>query len=737
MIDKATVAQILDTANIVEVVSDFVSLKRRGSGYVGLCPFHNEKTPSFSVSPARNYCHCFSCGKGGSPVGFMMELEQMSYAEALKYLAQKYHIEVHERELTDKEREEQTERESMLVINEAANKHFEDNLYNTPDGKEIGLTYFAERGFSAATIKKFRLGYSLDKRNDLYSTLVKQGYNPKYLISTGLCIDDNRGGGFDRFKGRAMFPVMNVAGKIIAFGGRTLKNEPAKYVNSPESVIFKKSRELYGLFQAKQAIVKKGKCFLVEGYADVISMHQAGFDNTVASSGTSLTEGQISMIHRFTENVTVLYDGDAAGIKASLRSIDLLLNEGLNIKVLLLPDGHDPDSFARSHSTSEIQAYIDDNETDFIQFKMQILLEGAKDDPIKRSAVIQDVVKSIAVIPNAITRSVYTKECASRLDIDENLLVKEIGKVIEQNKKREFERRQREKHGSAPDTTPKQPANEEPQEDIATALQQQEAGRADNSAIQQASSSTADKHAAILQPYERELIRYVVKYGMADFCEAADADGNTFTLNLLQYVANEMSIDNMSFSNPLYSQIFNEAFEVSAQFQEVLNHFYHTLNDEAAKMHSQGIADIQAQQLSMAEIESLENELNARIEAYTEERIKEFKVNFLEKQLCSSPVDEIRNAALSLIREKYQLSRIHTKYNHLPTENEKLTKLIPEAIYNWKSALILCQIKDLQQQIPSMQPADVERALQRLQDLFNIRSELAKYLGDRVVNPKL
>ena len=737
MIDKATVAQILDTANIVEVVSDFVSLKRRGSGYVGLCPFHNEKTPSFSVSPARNYCHCFSCGKGGSPVGFMMELEQMSYAEALKYLAQKYHIEVHERELTDKEREEQTERESMLVINEAANKHFEDNLYNTPDGKEIGLTYFAERGFSAATIKKFRLGYSLDKRNDLYSTLVKQGYNPKYLISTGLCIDDNRGGGFDRFKGRAMFPVMNVAGKIIAFGGRTLKNEPAKYVNSPESVIFKKSRELYGLFQAKQAIVKKGKCFLVEGYADVISMHQAGFDNTVASSGTSLTEGQISMIHRFTENVTVLYDGDAAGIKASLRSIDLLLNEGLNIKVLLLPDGHDPDSFARSHSTSEIQAYIDDNETDFIQFKMQILLEGAKDDPIKRSAVIQDVVKSIAVIPNAITRSVYTKECASRLNIDENLLVKEIGKVIEQNKKREFERRQREKHGSAPDTTPKQPANEEPQEDIATALQQQEAGRADNSAIQQASSSIADKHAAILQPYERELIRYVVKYGMADFCEAADADGNTFTLNLLQYVANEMSIDNMSFSNPLYSQIFNEAFEVSAQFQEVLNHFYHTLNDEAAKMHSQGIADIQAQQLSMAEIESLENELNARIEAYIDERIKEFKVNFLEKQLCSSPVDEIRNAALSLIREKYQLSRIHTKYNHLPTENETLTKLIPEAIYNWKSALILCQIKDLQQQIPSMQPADVERALQRLQDLFNIRSELAKYLGDRVVNPKL
>ncbi len=728
MIDKATVAQILDSANIVEVVSDFVSLKRRGSGFVGLCPFHNEKTPSFSVSPARNYCHCFSCGKGGSPVGFMMELEQMSYVEALKYLAQKYHIEVHERELTDKEREEQTERESMLVINEAANKHFEDNLYNTPDGKEIGLTYFAERGFSAATIKKFRLGYSLDKRNDLYSTLVKQGYNPKYLISTGLCIDDNRGGGFDRFKGRAMFPVMNVAGKIIAFGGRTLKNEPAKYVNSPESVIFKKSRELYGLFQAKQAIVKKGKCFLVEGYADVISMHQAGFDNTVASSGTSLTEGQISMIHRFTENVTVLYDGDAAGIKASLRSIDLLLNEGLNIKVLLLPDGHDPDSFARSHSTSEIQAYIDENETDFIQFKMQILLEGAKNDPIKRSAVIQDVVKSIAVIPNAITRSVYTKECASRLNIDESLLVAEIAKVIEQNKKRETERRQREKQGG----DPQQQQPQEQPDTVPTATTTPAEPEVKVGITPQRSN-----HDAILYPHERELIRYVVKYGMADFCEAVDDEGNTFTLNLLQYVANELSIDRMSFSNPLFAAIFKAAEEVAEQFGDVFNHFYHTVNHEAEQMRLQGIAEIQAMQLTMAEIESHENELNEKIEAYKAGRIRNFKVNFLEKQLCSSAVDAIREASLQLIYEKHQLSRIHTKYNHLPTETEKLTKLIPEAIYNWKSALLLCQIKDLQQQMATMDEAQMEQAIMRLQELFKIRSELAKYLGDRVVNPKL
>lgn len=745
MIDKATVAQILDAADIVEVVSDFVSLKRRGANYIGLCPFHNEKTPSFSVSKAKGICHCFSCGKGGSPVNFIMEHEQMSYTEALKYLAQKYHIEVHERELTDKEREEQTERESMLIINEAANKHFEDNLFNTQDGKEIGLTYFAERGFSTATIKKFRLGYSLDRRNDLYSTLVKQGYNPKYLISTGLCIDDNHGGGFDRFKGRAMFPVMNVAGKIIAFGGRTLKNEPAKYVNSPESVIFKKSRELYGLYQAKQAIVKKGKCFLVEGYADVISMHQAGFDNTVASSGTSLTEGQISMIHRFTENVTVLYDGDAAGIKASLRSIDLLLNEGLNIKVLLLPDGHDPDSFARAHSTSEIQEYIDNNETDFIQFKMQILLEGAKNDPIKKSAVIQDVVKSIAVIPNAITRSVYTKECSSRLGIDENILVVEISKAIEQNKKREFERRQREKNNQQGAATPTEnntattQKSDSQQADISISAandDKHDDGK-ETEKPKSAENKAANPYEKILYPHERELIRFIVKYGMVDFCDAVDAEGNTFTINLLQYVANELEIDQMTFSNSLFAHIFDESIEVSEQFNDVFNHFYTNLMQEAEAMHANGIADIQSKQLSIADIESHEKELNEKIETFKNERIKDFKVNFLEKQLCSSPDDAVRNASVALIYEKYQLSRIHTKYNNLPAETDKLTKLIPEAIYNWKSALILCQIKDLQKQIATMQEQQQEEALIRLQELFNLRSELAKYLGDRVVNPKI
>lgn len=339
MIDKATVDQIIAAADIVDVVSDFVSLHRRGANFVGLCPFHDEKTPSFYVSRAKGICHCFGCGKGGSPVNFIMEHEQMTYYEALKYLANKYHIEIHERELTDNEKAEQSERESMFIINEFAGQFFEDQLHNTTNGKEIGLPYFYERGFSDETIKSFHLGYSPEGFSALYDASTAKGYNKKFLFDVGLCIEDKHNGGYDRFRGRVMFPVFNVAGKVIAFGGRTLKKDPAKYINSPESVIYKKKNELYGLYQAKGAIVKDGKCFLVEGYTDVISMHQAGIKNVVASSGTSLTDGQIRMIHRFTENVTILYDGDSAGIHASLRGIDMLLAEGLNIKVLLLPDG--------------------------------------------------------------------------------------------------------------------------------------------------------------------------------------------------------------------------------------------------------------------------------------------------------------------------------------------------------------------------------------------------------------
>lgn len=728
MIDKATVDRILDAADIVEVVSDFVSLKRRGANYVGLCPFHNEKTPSFSVSKSKGICHCFSCGKGGSPVNFIMEHEQMSYYEALKYLAQKYHIEIHERELTDKERAEQSERESMLIINETANKIFEDNLFNTPDGKEIGLPYFNERGFSPAIIKKFRLGYSLDNRSALYKSLSSKGYNPRLIFETGLCVDDKHGGGFDRFKGRAMFPVINVAGKIIAFGGRTLKHEPAKYINSPESTIYKKSNELYGLFQAKHSIVKNDKCYLVEGYADVISMHQSGFENTVASSGTSLTEGQIRLIHRFTNNVTVLYDGDAAGIKASLRSIDLLLAEGLNIKVLLLPDGDDPDSFSRKHSTSEIETYIKENETDFIQFKMHILLEGTKDDPIKKSAVIQDVIKSIAVIPFPITRSIYTKECSRRLEIDEQILLNEIEKIIAQNKRKDLERKQKEKNLAQIDNA--QTINNE--------ISEIQISEDDKSRSKVGIPNSNSSYEDILFPYEKTIIKYIIKYGLSDFCEASDENGDIIQLSVLNYISNEFNTDNIQFTNSTFALIFKEAVSISAEFSEAYNAFIPKLNETADKMYQQGIDEIKQSQKGIEDIETREKLLKERIDNEKARQLTEFKINYLEKKLCSSPNDLIRNTASDLISEKHHLSKIHTRFSPVKSEYERITKLIPEAIYNLKSAIILCQIKDIQRNLPSIiDTQEAQDALVRLQELFDLRAQLAKCLGDRVVNPKI
>ncbi len=726
MIDKATVAQILDAADIVEVVSDFVSLKRRGANYVGLCPFHNEKTPSFSVSRAKGICHCFSCGKGGSPVNFIMQHEQLSYYEALKYLANKYHIEIHERELTDEEKIEQSERESMLIINEKANEHFEHNLHDTQEGINIGLSYFKERGFSEAIIKRFHLGYSLDTRSELYDYLSKSGYNPKFMFDTGLCISDNNGGGYDRFRGRVMFPVLNLAGKIIAFGGRTLKHDKAKYVNSPESLIYKKSNELYGLFQAKQSIVKHDKCFLVEGYADVISMHQSGFDNTVASSGTSLTEGQIRLIHRFTDNVTVLYDGDAAGIKASLRSIDLLLNEGLNIKVLLLPDGDDPDSFSQKHSTSEIQAFIDEHEEDFIRFKIRILLQGCENDPIKRSAVIQDVVKSISVIPFPITRSVYAKECSRLLDIDEQILLAEIEKHIINNRKKAFQQ----------NSVPK---SQEPT--------QQQAIIEDNSTIiasQQTNTTkhqikSSNEHVALLYPHEETMIRYILKYGMADFCGYIDENGQPVHSTLIEYVNNELNVDNIKFTNSIFAEIFTQSLNMIDEFHESLNQFSSRLDNAYKEKYENAINSIRQESLDVEEITKKENFINAEIDQNKQLEIKNFRNNFLERKLCSSPEDTIRTTALTLVSEKHHLSKIHTKHNQLKTEFDKLTTLVPEAIYNWKSALILCQIKDIQKELNDNKgdAAATENLLKRMQDLFYLRSQLAKYLGDRVVNPKI
>lgn len=717
MIDRETVEKILDTVDIVDVVSDFVHLRRRGANYIGLCPFHNEKTPSFSVSPSKGICKCFSCGKGGSAVNFIMEHEQLSYYEALKYLAKKYNIEIKERELTDKEKQAQSERENLLLINEFALSHFENNLFNTEEGQNIGLSYFYERGFNDAIIKKFHLGYSIDSRTELYDAIRRHGFNPQFAVETGLCIS-NEHGIYDRFKGRVMFPVFNIAGKVIAFGGRTLKKDVAKYVNSPESIIYKKSKELYGLFQAKQAIVKKGKCFLVEGYTDVLSMHQSGIENVVASSGTSLTEGQIRMIHRFTENVTILYDGDAAGIKASLRGIDLLLTEGLNIKVLLLPDGDDPDSFAKKHNATEFQEYIDTHETDFIRFKTKILLEGLDNDPIKRAAAISDIIKSIAAIPSDITRAVYIKECSVSFGMDEKLLVNEVFKVQESKVHSLKVANERESRAQKAET------------DLKVQIKE-------NVHSEPVKAQSTSRHEAELRPFEKEVIRYIARFGMSDCWSASDESGNNIRLTVIEYIYAEISGDDLKFQTPAYNKIYAKSLELLPEFKADLKRELETLQSARDELWQKGVQEIRMNLTENTDIAHEEETLYTYVRDEIEHRLQTFKCDYLAKRLCSDADDEIRITSNSLVYDKYQLSKVHTKYVKLETEYERLQELIPKAIYSWKDALVSCQIKDLQDQIKKIDKHSgaMFSLIARQNQLIGLRRQLARLIGDRVIIP--
>lgn len=773
MIDRETVDRILDTADIVDVVGDFVSLRRSGANFKGLCPFHDEKTPSFMVSPAKQICHCFGCGKGGSPVNFIMEHEQMSYVEALRYLAKKYNIEVHEKELTDEEKAAQTERESMLIINEYAAQYFEDQLLNTREGKDIGLSYFYERGFNDATIKKFHLGYSPQDSKAFYTAATGKGYNKKYLFDVGLCIDDRKGGGFDRFHGRVMFPVMNIAGKIIAFGGRTLKKtkDIAKYFNSPESIVYVKNRELYGLFQSKRAIVKEDKCFLVEGYTDVISMHQAGIENVVASSGTSLTEGQIRAIHRFTKNVTVLYDGDPAGIKASLRGIDMLLAEGLNIKVLLLPEGEDPDSFARTHSASELKQYIADNETDFISFKTKILLEGTERDPIKRAAVIGDVVKSISVIPDAISRSVYAKECSVQLGISEDVLLREIQKNITRNKEEAYKRRQREKNREESRQNRQQPDqfpipdpqfpipeppviappiseefssgdNEPPEIDAPPALSEfgpdvsehsDLSAQSDNS--QYIAKSTSKEN--ILYLAEKGVMRNVVKYGMCFLGPTLDPDGNPQPGTVLEHISNEFAIDNIDLTIPAFKKTFDASMQYIDDFYQALAQFESQQRTLAEAEYKKALATIDTSGMNVAAIDKKEKELLKGITNEMEGKIREFRKNYLEKKLCSHFDDDVRATALSLVSDKHQLSKIYSMENIELSIESRLTTIISEAINNLKNSILNYEILVTKEQLKYVQGEQAQELMIKLQNLYQTRKELAKFIGERVVNPRI
>ena len=430
MIDPATIERIYDAADIVDVVKDFVNLKKRGANYIGLCPFHNEKTPSFSVSATKGIFKCFGCGKGGNSVNFIMEQEHLTYVESLKYLAKKYHIEIEERELSPEEKQHQSDRESLMVVSAFAQRYFSETLFQHPEGKAIGLSYFHERGFREDIIKKFELGYCPDQRDSFSQAALKEGYKKEFLEKSGLSIVKETSI-FDRFSARVMFPIHSLSGKVVGFGGRTLRTDKnvAKYINSPESEIYHKSSVLYGFFQARKAIEQADKCFLVEGYTDVLSMYQAGIENVVASSGTSLTPDQIRLIKRFTPNITVLYDGDDAGIKASIRGIDLILEEGLSVKVVLLPDKEDPDSYSKKVSLSELKQFLKENEQDFIHFKVRLLLDEAKDDPVKRANLIVDIVRSIGSIRERISRDVYIKDCSSLLKVNEEVLYKQLNSL--------------------------------------------------------------------------------------------------------------------------------------------------------------------------------------------------------------------------------------------------------------------------------------------------------------------
>lgn len=681
MIDSQTIERIQDTAQIVDVVSDFVTLRRRGVNFVGLCPFHDDRTPSFYVSPAKNICKCFACGEGGSSVHFIMKHEQLSYYEALKFLAKKYNIEVVEKELTSEEKQAQSDRDSMFILNEFARDYFVKKLHDDPEGKAIGLSYFKERGFRDDIIKKFQLGYSLEQRDAFSSEAQRAGYRSDYLLKTGLSAGgENNSPLIDRFRGRVIFPVHTLSGKVVAFGGRILKKaeNTGKYVNSPESEIYSKSRELYGIFFSKSAIVKADKCFLVEGYTDVLSMHQAGIENVVASSGTALTHGQIRMIHRFSENITVLYDGDAAGIKAALRGIDLLLEDGMNVRVVLLPEGEDPDSFARKQSAEEFNRFIDEHEQDFIRFKTHLLLDEVGDDPIKKAGLITNIVQSIALIPDNIKRSVYIQDTATLLSTREDVVIAAVNKI----RIRDYEKK-KEQH------------EKEESRETAVGTASLPGDTADNG---------SRKILTARNPYEkpeRELIRYIIRYGTLPIfvryekekqkvedeeieVEVTIEDGPS----VIEVIRFDLMRDKFIFSseaffsNTLYRAIFDEACGKVSDESFVCDRYFLT-------HHDPGISKL----------------------------------------------------ATDLISDKYQLSKIHAK-SIGESEDEKssrlrernsLDKLVIRATTELKNAHVMQRINEVKKNIETADAQQQMELMNELRQLQDLKKVLAKNLGERII----
>ena len=657
MIDHATIERIKDAANIVEVVSEFVTLRKSGSNYKGLCPFHDEKTPSFYVSPARGTCHCFGCGKGGNPVGFIMEHEQMTYPEALRWLARKYHIEIKERELSDDEKREQSERESMFIVNEWAASYFQHLMHDTADGVAIGMQYFRSRGFRDDIVSKFQLGFDSTDRRALAQEALRKGYKEDFLLKTGICYKNDRGELIDRYAGRVIFPWIGISGMVVGFGGRLLdsrtKGVNQKYVNSPDSEIYHKDRELYGIYQAKKAIAKEDRVYMVEGYTDVISMHQCGIENVVANSGTALSVHQIHILHRFTSNITLLYDGDAAGIHAALRGTDMLLSEGMNLKVLLLPDGDDPDSFARKHSAEDFRKYIEEHQTDFIEFKTDLLLRNER-DPLKRSEAINSVVRSISFVTNPILRDTYLHDCSVRMGINEATLINTLNNFIRSNRE--------ETASSLNNSQSTQTATQNSQLKIQNSP----------SPLQQASQ------------VEQMLVELVVRNGDTIIYNNVETeDGTTVNLNVAQYIAYNLGVDGLKFANPLNSRILDEAVNHAGDENFCAEQFFlHHSDIEISRIATDLCMDkyqlLDEQKAARADEEKNADELRVeeenRIEALrqqTEHLLNDFRMDYLEQRLR----DLKRDISLA-VNEPERLQQLMEEYKTAHELRSKLARLL-------------------------------------------------------------
>lgn len=679
MIDRATVEKIKDAANIVDVVSEFVTLRKAGANYKGLCPFHNEKTPSFIVSPARGTCHCFGCGKGGDPISFMMEHEQMSYLEALRWLANKYHIEVHEREMSDEERREQNERESMFIVNDWAASYFEHLLHNHRDGMAVGMQYFRSRGFRDDIIRKFRLGFDLPDRFALAQAARDKGYQDEFLVKTGICYRTDRGELIDRYAGRVLFPWIGVSGKVVGFSARVLdsrtKGVAQKYVNSPESEIYKKDHELYGIYQAKKAIAKEDRVFMVEGQADVISMHQCGIENVVANSGTALSTHQIHMLHRFTSNITLLYDGDAAGIHAAMRGTDMLLSEGMNLKVMLLPDGDDPDSFARKHTADDFRKYIDTHQTDFMQFKTDLLLRN-ETDPIKRSEAINSIVASIAVVQNPILRDTYLHDCAQRIGMNEATLVNTMNRFIRTNK---------ENQGKA---------------------QQRELEKAQQVPVQQPLNTTSPmQHASKV---EQLLVQLIIRQGeKIIFRDIEDENGGRVNLSVAAYIAYSLGADGLKFSNDTFNHILQEAAEHAADKDfKAEYYFIHHHDIDISRL---------AASLAVDRYEFLVQEKHDAQQAPTHD---------------VEPSQELPTDGKMKVNAQDKQDAQEAEHKETELRNHTI-----HLILDFRMAYVKQRLKDIQAEIVQAQ-GDMERLKKLMldyKDMQQIRDAIARQLGNHII----